>query len=46
LSQKYDSIYFAVGVHPYDAKAYNRDFLERFIKIKVCSSWRVWTRLL
>ena len=36
LSQKYDSIYFAVGVHPYDAKAYNREFLERFIKDKKC----------
>ena len=36
LSEKYDDIYFAVGVHPYDAKNYNRDFLEQFIEHKKC----------
>ncbi len=36
LSQKYDNIYFAVGVHPYDASNYDRSFLEQFIENKKC----------
>jgi len=36
LSRRYESIYFAVGVHPYDAKAYDKAFLERFIIDKKC----------
>ena len=36
LSQKYDDIYFAVGVHPYDAKNYDRAFLEEYITHDKC----------
>jgi len=36
LSQKYSDIYFAVGVHPYDAKNYDRAFLEEHIKHPKC----------
>ncbi len=31
LAQKYKEIYFAVGVHPYDAINYDRAYLEEFI---------------
>jgi len=36
LSETYDEIYFAVGVHPYDAKNYNRKFLEPFVTHPKC----------
>jgi len=36
LSETYDEIYFAVGVHPYDAKNYNKEFLEPFVKHPKC----------
>jgi TatD DNase family protein len=36
LSQKYQEIYFAVGVHPYDAKHYDRKALEEFIEHDKC----------
>ena len=36
LSQNYKEIYFAVGVHPYDAKEYKREFLEEFITHPKC----------
>jgi len=36
LSQKYEDIYFAIGVHPYHATDYNREFLEKFITDKKC----------
>ncbi len=36
LSEKFDEIYFAVGVHPYDAKDYNRTYLEKFISHPKC----------
>jgi TatD DNase family protein len=36
LSEKYESIYFAVGVHPYDAENYDKSFLEKFIKHPKC----------
>jgi TatD DNase family protein len=36
IAQKYDSVYFAVGVHPYDAKEYDRGFLESFITHEKC----------
>ena len=36
LSEKYEDIYFAVGVHPYDAANYSREFLEQFIEHKKC----------
>jgi len=36
LSETYDEIYFAVGVHPYDARNYNREFLETFVNHPKC----------
>ncbi len=36
LAEQYAEIYFAVGVHPYDAKNYNRDFLEPFVRHPKC----------
>ncbi len=36
LSSQYDDIYFAVGVHPYDAKEYNRDMLLEYIEHPKC----------
>jgi len=36
LSQRYDSIYFSVGVHPYDANLYDRGFIEAFIEHPKC----------
>jgi len=36
LSERYDEIYFSVGVHPYDASSYNRAFLEPFVKHHKC----------
>ena len=36
LAEKYSEIYFAVGVHPYDAKNYNRAYLEEFITHSKC----------
>jgi TatD DNase family protein len=36
IAQKYDDVYFAVGVHPYDASNYDRDFLEHFITHPKC----------
>jgi TatD DNase family protein len=36
LAQKYEDIYFAVGVHPYDAKNYDRAFLEKYITHEKC----------
>ncbi len=36
LSEKYEEIYFSVGVHPYDAKNYNKEFLEPFISHPKC----------
>ena len=36
ISQKYDSVYFAVGVHPYDAQNYDRAFLEQYITHPKC----------
>ena len=36
LSEAYDEVYFAVGVHPYDAQNYNRDFLEEFVNHPKC----------
>jgi len=36
LSETYSEIYFAVGVHPYDAKNYNREFLEPFVTHSKC----------
>ncbi len=36
ISQKYEDVYFAVGVHPYDAKNYNRSYLEKFVTHSKC----------
>jgi len=36
ISQLYDSVYFAVGVHPYDAQNYDRRILEKFVKHPKC----------
>jgi TatD DNase family protein len=36
ISQLYDSVYFAVGVHPYDAQNYDRSYLEKFVKHPKC----------
>ena len=36
LSEMYEEIYFAVGVHPYDAKNYDKSFLEKFVIHSKC----------
>ncbi len=36
ISQKYSDVYFAVGVHPYDANNYNRDTLIEYIEHPKC----------
>lgn len=36
LSERYEEIYFSVGVHPYDAQSYDRAFLEQFITHPKC----------
>jgi TatD DNase family protein len=36
LSERYDEIYFSVGVHPYDAKNYDKSFLEAFVNHPKC----------
>jgi len=36
LSELYPEIYFAVGVHPYDARNYDKYFLEEFVSHPKC----------
>jgi len=36
ISEQYNDVYFAVGVHPYDAENYQRDFLEKFVTHPKC----------
>jgi len=36
LSEKYEGVYFAVGVHPYDAEHYDRSYLEAFVTHPKC----------
>ncbi|SFV68463.1 Putative deoxyribonuclease YcfH [hydrothermal vent metagenome] len=36
LAEKYKAIYFAVGVHPYDAQNYDRTFLEKYVTHSKC----------
>ncbi len=36
IAQEYKSVYFAVGVHPYDAHNYNRAVLEKFVTHPKC----------
>jgi len=36
ISKKYDDVYFAVGIHPYDAHNYDEELLESFITHSKC----------
>ena len=36
LAEMYDSVYFSVGVHPYDAHNYDRTYLEPFVNHPKC----------
>jgi len=36
LSELYEEVYFAVGVHPYDAENYDKKFLEPFVQHPKC----------
>ncbi len=36
LAEKYDAVYFAVGVHPYHAKYYDRTLLSRYVEHEKC----------
>ncbi len=36
IAEKYEMVYFAVGVHPYDAQNYNRTILEAFVNHPKC----------
>jgi len=36
IASKHDDVYFAVGVHPYDAHNYNESFIREFIEHKKC----------
>jgi len=36
LSELYEEVYFAVGVHPYDVENYDRKFLESFVHHPKC----------
>ena len=36
LAETYDSIYFAVGVHPYDAENYDKSYLEKYVYHPKC----------
>ena len=36
ISEMYENVYFAVGVHPYDAENYERTYLERFVLHPKC----------
>ena len=36
IAEQYESVYFAVGVHPYDAKNYDRSTLEKYVTHPKC----------
>ncbi len=36
LAEHYDAVYFAVGVHPYDAANYDKSYLEQFVSHPKC----------
>ncbi|RXJ87066.1 hydrolase TatD [Arcobacter sp. CECT 8985] len=36
LAEKYDEVYFAVGVHPYDARAYDIEIMKKYVTHPKC----------
>lgn len=36
LAQQYDEVFFSVGVHPYDAKAYDEEVLKKYVTHPKC----------
>ncbi len=36
IAEQYDEVYFAVGVHPYDAKNYDKSYLEKYVAHPKC----------
>jgi len=36
LAEKYDEVFFAVGIHPYDIKSYDEKILEKYISHPKC----------
>jgi len=36
LSEKYDEVFFAVGIHPYDAPSYDQKIMEKYISHPKC----------
>ena len=36
ISEQYEMVYFAVGVHPYDAENYDKNYLEKFVNHPKC----------
>ncbi len=36
ISEKYEMVYFAVGVHPYDIGHYDKNYLEKFVQHPKC----------
>lgn len=36
LSEQYEEVYFAVGVHPYDKDGYDRSYLEKYVHHPKC----------
>jgi len=36
LSESYEGVYFAVGVHPYDAENYDKRYLEKYVNHPKC----------
>jgi len=36
IVKEYEEVYFAVGVHPYDVKGYDRSYLEQFVHHPKC----------
>jgi len=36
IAEKYESVYFAVGVHPYDIEGYDKSYLEKYIHHPKC----------
>ena len=36
IAEQYEDVYFAVGVHPYDIKSYDRNYLEQFVHHPKC----------